>query len=367
MPILDYQSKIRLMFLSRAITMDIPSFPELTNLFLAIDQPFTISRQRNQLHRAEKFHSVRVGWAESHIRGDVGSLVALLLMINCFLQQTLAVPLIFDIDASQTRLAISGSLAEEPFSAQGPGALTTSYHGTINADLTTSTLQFTGGSTIDTETNGIWQPATGGGAGSEPADYGVTNSINLSIGAPMYFPGNAAFRNIALDLTSPVLNLTNGGFAGDRLVFSFVTNTSTFDYDYNNYEGSIGLDGDSTNLIVGGAVVLTNAGIRTITIQINSQFPFALLAENDSIIDLAGQLVATNAVPLPPPIIQSIIKVGQDVVVTTENTTAQSLLILSTNLAAWSSSSATVTTNGLGLRVFSSPIRFPKAFYRVQQ
>lgn len=294
--------------------------------------------------------------------------VALVLISNFSLRRASAIPMVFGIDNSRSQIAISGTVAGSPFSAQGPGALTTSYNGAINADLTGSTIQFTGGSNIDAETNGVWQPAAGGGAGSAPADYGVTNSVNLGIGAPDYFPGNAALRNMMLDLTSSVLALTNGGFAGNSLVFAFVTNTTSFDYSYGDFEeGSADLTGDSTNMIADGAILSTNDGVRTMTLQINSQFQFMLITVNDSIINLTGKLVATNAAPLPPPVILSIAKNDQYAIVTTENATAESSLLSSTNLAAWSPTSATITTNGAGMIVFTTLIRSPQAFYRVQQ
>jgi hypothetical protein len=103
------------------------------------------------------------------------------------------------------------------------------------------------------------------------------------------------------------------------------------------------------------------------TLQINSQFQFMLITVNDSIINLTGKLVATNAAPLPPPVILSIAKNDQYAIVTTENATAESSLLSSTNLATWSPTSATITTNGAGMIVFTTLIRSPQAFYRVQQ
>jgi hypothetical protein len=305
------------------------------------------------------------------LRGFVCNSALILLAAVCLLRQTSAAPLVFTINSSQSSVTISGTVAGAVFTAQGPGSLTTSYRGTINANLTNSTLQFTGGSSIDAETNGIWEPAVGGGTGSAPADYGATNSVNLSIGPPKAFPGNAALRNIVLDLTSPVLTLTNDDFAGNNLVFTFITNTASLDYNYTDggavvYEGTTGLNGYSTNTLVNVATISTNANVRTLTIPINAQYQFTLISENDSSLELTGQLVATNALPLPP-FIQSIVKSGQNIVVTTENTTAQSLLLTSTNLSSWTTASSTITTNGLGMIVFTAPISGPHAFYRVQQ
>jgi hypothetical protein len=40
---------------------------------------------------------------------------------------------------------------------QGPGSLTSSFSGKILADLTGTGIQFTGGSAIAAETNGVWE------------------------------------------------------------------------------------------------------------------------------------------------------------------------------------------------------------------
>ncbi len=285
------------------------------------------------------------------------------------LHLTAAAPLVFTIDTAQTQVTISGKVVGTTFSAQGPGSLTTSYQGTINADLTDSTIQFIGGGSISAITNGVWQPAVGGNPGSAPADYGATASVTINIGIPVSATVNAALRNMVLDLTSPPLPLTDGSFDGGSLIFSFITNTVTLDYNYTYGSGSENLNGDSTNAVVSGATVSTNAGVRTLSIQISSQFPFKLLSDNDSLVILNGQLVATNIVnvSLPPPIIQSIVVNGSNIVVTTENTTAQSILLVSTNLSIWTAASSTITTNGLGMIVFTSPVSGPRAFYRMQQ
>jgi hypothetical protein len=272
-----------------------------------------------------------------------------------------AAPLVFTIDNSQTEVTIAGKVAGSTFSAQGPGSLTTSYSGTVNADVTGSTIQFTGESSINALTNGVWQPAAGGGSGSAPADYGAAATIDG------FFTVDAALRNMVFDLTSPALTMNSGSFDGSSLIFSFITNTATFDYNSSVKSGSFNLNGYSTNTLVSGATVSTNAGVRMLTIQINTQFPFTVISANDSYIDLTGQLVATNAVATAPPVIGSITINNQNVAVTTENTTAQSLLQISTDLATWSAAPVTVTTNGLGMIVFTSPVTGPYAFYRVQQ
>jgi hypothetical protein len=283
-------------------------------------------------------------------------------------QAASAVPLVFTLNPSLSQLTASGYEGLGNFSPQAPGSLTTTYSGSINVDLTGTTITFTGGSLIAAQTNGSWQPAVGGVPGNAPADYGGTNSADFGTGEGAYLPGNFALRNLVLDLTSPVLAMTNGSFNGSGLTCLLVTNTATIDYYYSAV--SVGtnsksqfLNGSAPNTLVGGASVSTNAGERQLVLQFNGSFASTLNFPGDTDITFSGQLVATTA----PPIIQSIANSPPNVVITTQNTTAQSVLVVSTNLMTWSPASATLATNGLGMIVFTAPLNAGNAFYRVQQ
>jgi hypothetical protein len=296
------------------------------------------------------------------------------LLTSLCLTQVSASPVVFTLVSSSSQLAASGFFLGGQFSQQAPGSLTTSFSGTINADLTATTIQFTGGSLIAAQTSGIWQPAVGGVPGSDPADFGGTNNANLGSGGAPGVPGNFSLRNLSLDVTNAPLAMTNGGFDGGSLIFDMITNTTSIDYYYalsgaTTNEGSMNLIGYSTNATGTTAMLSTNAGVRQLVLQVNAFFLTTLVIHNDTQITLTGQLVATNAAPTPPapPIIQSIVKTPPNVAITTLNTTAQSVLMVSTNLMSWTSSGATISTNGLGLIVFTTPISAGHYFYRVQQ
>jgi hypothetical protein len=107
--------------------------------------------------------------------GRTKHLVALsaLLGAGVFFYPMQAVPAEFTIDNSKSFILVSGLVANFAMTPQGAGALVTIYSGDINADLSGSGIQFTGGSTINAKTNGLWFPAVGGGTVvSAPADYG---------------------------------------------------------------------------------------------------------------------------------------------------------------------------------------------------
>ena len=275
-----------------------------------------------------------------------------------------ATPMVFKVDKTQSHIALSGDLAGFTVAEQAPGSLQTTYTGSINADVAGSTIQFTGASQIIAETNGVWQPDIGGSSGSAPANYGGEASISF-LGT-----GYAALRNLVLDVTSPPLTMTGGGFDSAALVFSFASNSGS-KVDYNAPilgAGSKVLAGISTNTIVNGASLATNGNVAMLLIQVNAQFKFSLVATNDTTLNVAGQIVATNSLANPPtqPIISSLVISNQTVVISVENATAQSQLQSSTDLTSWSPAGGTVTTNS-ETTVFTVPSSGDKHFYRVQK
>jgi hypothetical protein len=271
-----------------------------------------------------------------------------------------AAPEVFTIDSSQSQVTLSGAVAGFTLSAQGAGSLTTTYSGSINADISGSTIQFTGSSAIAAETNGVWQPAVGGASGSAAADYGGQVSVYG------VFTGYGAARNIVLDLTSPLLTVTDTNFDSTTLVFSFATNSSSsFDYNAVFESGSFLLAGDSTNTVADGASLTTDGTAQKLTIQFNTQFSFSVASPDDTPLTLTGQIVATNSFVVPF-MINSITLTNQSVVLTVANATMQSQLQSSTNLTGWSPASATVSTNA-GTTTFTAPMSGPKMYFRVQK
>ncbi len=147
----------------------------------------------------------------------------------CGVHSAMAAPTVFNLVSNQSEITLSGTVIQSAIQEQAPGSMTTHFTGTINADVTGTTIQFTGGGLIVAETNGSWQPLPGGGSGSAPACYGGKGTISLG-----FFSVTAvgAVRNVELSLLSPSLNKTNGSFVSDGLLFAFPTN-STAAFDYN--------------------------------------------------------------------------------------------------------------------------------------
>jgi len=292
-----------------------------------------------------------------HSRHFTGlSLLCATFSLSCLTQ---AAPVVFTIDPAQSQVTISGNIAGATIQEQGPGSLTTKFGGTIKADVTSSTVQFTGGSAIDAEVNGDWEPGVGGAAGRAPADYGGQ--------APtVFFTAKGAFRNILLDVTSDPLALSNGSFDASSLVFGFPADSkATLDYDAVLTKGSRALTGLSTNKVTELGTLSTEAGVQKLVIRVDTEFKFRALTANDSTGKLVGQLVATSQSDNRP-VLSTLSFVDKKLSFAVENATASTQLQSSTDLTTWQSRTAERKTENNKV-VFTAEQNAPIEFFRVVQ
>lgn len=269
-----------------------------------------------------------------------------------------AAPVQFTIDDDQSQITLSGSVAGNTLREQGPGSLNTVLSGNIIADVGAASIQFTGGSTLTAKTNGVWRPGPGGEAGTAPANYAAQASTFLGT---IY----GALRNLVLDLTSGPLPVTNGQFDAAELLFGFPANSSaSFDYDA-GFLGSdgIALSGIATNKIVNGATLSGGAGARTLTIQVDTEFTFSTIADDDSKVRLVGTLVATEA-SAPVPTITSIEVTNDSVVLRVQGGGSEPRLDSSSDLASWSTRTPARSSDANGV-ILTLPKGGPQEFYRV--
>jgi hypothetical protein len=290
-------------------------------------------------------------------RGDLGVLV---LAAAFFSAKLHAAPVQFIIDPSKSSVALSGYVgsATTPLTEQGPGSLTTSYSGTIVADVGSAGIQFTGGSTITAQTNGVWNPGVGGKGASAPADYGGQATL---LGLPV----KGALRNLVLDVTTGVLPVANGQFDASPLVFGFLNNsTASFDYDAGVFlgTGAIALSGDSTNKIGSIGTFSTVGGVPTLSIQIDTTFAFNKLVSGS--LHLTGNLVATQGASTPS--ITSIQVQAQNVTLNVQGASPTASVQASSDLRAWNPQAATRTDNSSGA-AFTFPASGPRGYYQVKQ
>jgi hypothetical protein len=129
------------------------------------------------------------------------------LRVECLEERALLSLAIFGLDQPSSVLNLSGTVAGLNIQQQGNGSLSTTYQGTVVADvdLDGGTITFFGadsGSVAAADISGNWQPQDHGGSGSAPANYG--GMVNI----PLSGPGFAAVRNLQVFATSDPLALT---------------------------------------------------------------------------------------------------------------------------------------------------------------
>jgi hypothetical protein len=267
-----------------------------------------------------------------------------------------AAPVEFTIDEAQSSITMAGTVLGNPLREQGAGSLTTTFHGTIRAEVTGTGIQFGGGSTLTARTNGVWTPGPNGSGSAAPANYAAQASTILGT-------IKGALRHIVLDLTSSALPINNTQFDAAELRFAFLTNSgASFDYDA-GFLGAKGipLEGMSTNRIVNGATLVSTGDSQTLTIQVDTEFKFQAVVENDSSVRLTGKLVAKRTAQ---PVIAGMQITDGKVVIYVEGTGPEPRLESSFDLTQWSTREATRATNA-GMVTLTAPLGGALQFYRV--
>lgn len=266
---------------------------------------------------------------------------------------------VFTVDTNQSTITISGSVAGFTFAEQGAGSLTTAYGGTIQAAQTAGTIQFTGQSLIQAQNSGAWQPKSDGSTGSEPANYGALANAGFAT-------AKAALRSLQFDVTSPVITVSGGQFDSRSLTFQFPAGApSTLAYNAGFLGSGVkSLTGYATNKVTAVATLATAGSQQTLTIPVDATFLFTLLAQNDTTINVKGQLVAVRGAAAPLTI-QSVGVANGTVTLQWQGAAGQQFRILSsTDLSAWQTNAANVTSATTAY-TWSGPAAAAKQFFRL--
>ena len=200
---------------------------------------------------------------------------------------------VFTVDPARSAITLSGNVLGYSFQEQKAGSLTAPFEGTLNADVTDTSIQFTGSSVLAARNTGEYEPLPGGAAGSAPANYGAKASALLANAI-------AAVRNTQFDVTSPSLAIAGGSFDSRSLAFQFLTaGQGSLDYKVSGFislQGGLPLEGLATNQVTTAATLTTSGDTQTLIIPVDTDFLFTLLSANDTTLTLSGQLVATRTV-----------------------------------------------------------------------
>ncbi len=277
---------------------------------------------------------------------------------------TIAFAQVFTIDTNRSSITISGSVLGSSISSQGPGSLTTSAGGSIQAVATASTIQFVGQSVILAGISGSWQPNADGTAGSQPANFGALANTALGTGV-------AALRNVQLDVISPVIDINGGQFDSSSLTFLFPSNaTSSFGYrvsgGFLSPSGALPLTGYATNKVTQLATLTVAGNQQTLVLPVNTTFYLKLVSPNDIIVTLQGQIVAVQNAPSPL-MVQSIAVQSNTVTLQWQSGPGGQFQIQSSpDLKTWLTNAAGVTS-ATGTYTWSGPATNPVQFLRLAQ
>jgi len=276
---------------------------------------------------------------------------------------------VFTLDTNQSWLTISGTMEGASLVQQGAGSLTTQYGGALEVTQTASSIQFPGQSFIAAMNTGNWQPLPDGSAGVAPANYGAAASL-----AGGLVKVKAALRSLVLDVTGSAFTLNSTGqFASTNLTFLIPTNAnSAFSYrvtGLTDSSGSTALNGQSTNNVTAFATLVTTEEAQILTIPVNAQFTFSANSTNDTILNLAGQLVAfrTAAAVATAPVLQSLTVQTQVVTLQWQAPAGQQFQVQSsTDLTAWQTNAVNVTS-GSSNYTWSTPATGANGYFRLRQ
>jgi hypothetical protein len=277
---------------------------------------------------------------------------------------------VFKVDPARSYVSVSGSVTISGvgtyvFQQQGAGSLTASYTGSILVALAPPTISFPGGSAIQANNSGTWQPAAGGASGTAPANYGI-------LVQPLFTTGYAAFRNTKLDLTGPPVLLTNGGFDAGHLMTTYLTNTPpppTMDFLVSSLLPSMSTNG--TALLTGtgtnspGTAYLTNGlGLLTLVVPVGTTNS-ATIGDYPVTVILRGQIVATAPATAWPLQVSMGVQPGL-VMLTWPSLPGQSFFVQTkANLnAAWSLAGGTITVHS-NTTTWTASAGGSAGFYRV--
>jgi hypothetical protein len=139
----------------------------------------------------------------------------------------------FALDPTQSAMTLSGTIqtpiGNGPLQEQAAGSLTTAYEGTVEVDLSNPNITvIPDGTNVVADISGNWQPAQGGGSGSDPANYGGKGTIS-------FVSALAAVRSFSATAASGPEQLTGDDGQGDVSFSSDQTLTiitGNVDYSY---------------------------------------------------------------------------------------------------------------------------------------
>lgn len=210
---------------------------------------------------------------------------------------------VFALDPAQSVLTASGStdtpIGTINLSPQKSGSLSTSYHGTISADVTGSKIAFDYASNVIADVSGTYKPQSNPplpptDPGSAPGNYAAQVSI------PFLGMGVVAVRDLAFNIGSEALDIQpNGDFASNGETFRAITGRGDYYYTFGSGgAGTENVKGDLQSEAAEPSRYVVANGVATLTIPVDINVEFAVFGTDpDTRFHLTGRLVATASAP----------------------------------------------------------------------
>jgi hypothetical protein len=213
-----------------------------------------------------------------------------------------AYPLAFNVNQQLSVLTLAGYVsgaygADIKGTDQDPTALTTHYHGALNAlyDPTAKTFQFVApGSTLAAVDSGSWRPLPGGDPGYAPANYGT--DANFSTFFTNEF-GSFALRGLTGSLAQPnPVSVVSGLLPSNETVQLAGTDDYRFQGDYYTTHGTTNLSASAANNQgYPGQFQDLGGGVYHVSVPIHISFSKFQGPSEQANIFLSGTLDATGS------------------------------------------------------------------------
>jgi hypothetical protein len=201
----------------------------------------------------------------------------------------------FALDSTASSITLSGTFQGIPFIEQTPGSLTSGFDGSLQGDLTATTLDLAASHPRSLFQTVPQQPK------ANPEDSGLA-AYGMRLESPNLGQVLLAIRRITFYLSTefgPPLEIADGSFAPSDLGFFVDGGTALFTSDAVPMGGADLHGHGSPNQATVPGTFTTMGDLQTLTIPIATTFSVQVLEPDDLTLHLEGQFVGTRVIPEP--------------------------------------------------------------------
>src|ERR1039458_6446141 len=203
-------------------------------------------------------------------------------------QRQLLTAVVFTVNPGLSSLTLGGTIQTAggavSLTPQASGSLTTEYSGTIDADVESTSIQFTNTIAVAALNNGTWDPGAAAG----------------NYGAFAVLPGGSvplAVRGLIASGSSAALAISaNGAFSSTGQSLAITAGELDYSVQSPASESLAGLTANNSASSTGDYTVAN--GQATLVLPFSVTYTTTVLTTNDTQLTLGGQIVATATAPV---------------------------------------------------------------------